>query len=86
MAFCVTRELLPLCNRTREAGDTIAGPVGGVAGSVLGYAAYPRLAKPVVQALKNAADQGMFDHLLRGQQNALQALVRVGDNEGVMRS
>jgi hypothetical protein len=68
-----------------ELGGLIPIPGGRLAGKVAGAAIYPKLAGPVVAALKNAADSGALARLSGAQQVALRMAMRFNDTTGILR-
>jgi len=60
-------------------------PGASFLGRIVGAAAYPKLAQPVVQALQNAADQGLLTRMPGAQRTALAMMMRLGDTAGIMR-
>jgi hypothetical protein len=62
------------------------GPVGGSIGAAVGSAAWPKLTAPVVRALKNAQDAGLLAKASAPAKAALQAAMRTGIDENIMRA
>lgn len=67
------------------AGEHMAGPLGGFVGGMIGSAAWPKISKPVGQALQNLADSGALARASAPAKAALQGALRVGNEAAVKR-
>jgi len=61
-----------------------AGWVGAGLGGAVGAAVWPKLSAPVVQTLKNAAENGALEHMAPAKLKLLQWAASVGDNQTIL--
>lgn len=69
-----------------ELGHAAAGVPGAIVGGALGMYAAPKLAGPIVQALRNISDSGALTNASPGARRALQAAIQTGRSAVIQRA
>jgi hypothetical protein len=76
----------------RAVGEALGGMAGHMThipgaefiGAMMGGAAYPKLTRPIYDALKNASESGAFDRMAAPTKAALKAALQSGNEQGVI--
>lgn len=61
-------------------------PLGGEIGAIAGMVAAPKLAEPIVQALRNISDSGALGNASPGARRALQVAIQTGKSDVIKRA
>lgn len=69
-----------------ELGHAVAGLPGAVVGGGIGMYAVPRLAGPIVQALRNISDSGALTNASPAAKRALEVAIRTGKSDVIKRA